>query len=79
MDVRGFLWSKCNCTDFHDSHHLVYILLLAFVVIPNKYSSLFALCCILELPTFILAAGSLNPALRNDYVCATSTFSLKMS
>ncbi|KAJ3553142.1 hypothetical protein NM688_g3774 [Phlebia brevispora] len=51
-------------------HHIVYILLITLVVIPYNFSSLFALCCILELPTFILAIGSLDAAYRNDYVFA---------
>lgn len=50
------------------SHHIAYMLLLTFFVIPRNFSSIFGLCSILELPTFLLAAGSLNPAFRNDYV-----------
>ncbi|EKM51070.1 uncharacterized protein PHACADRAFT_177767 [Phanerochaete carnosa HHB-10118-sp] len=55
-------------------HHLIYIVLLTFLIIPYDFSSLFALLCILELPTFLLAAGSLNSAFRNDYVFATVFF-----
>lgn len=59
-----------------NSHHIAYILLLSLVVIPRGYSSLFALCCILELPTFLLAAGSLDSRFRNDYVSASFPLSL---
>ncbi len=51
-----------------DSHHIVYILLITFVVLPYSFAPLFALCCVLELPTFLLSLGSLVPRFRNDYV-----------
>lgn len=49
-------------------HHTLYTLLLALAVIPGSYASLFCMCCMLELPTFILALGSLNKSFRNDYI-----------
>ncbi|KIP01198.1 hypothetical protein PHLGIDRAFT_381856 [Phlebiopsis gigantea 11061_1 CR5-6] len=59
-------------------HHITYILLLSLVIIPQSYAPLFALCCILELPTFLLAAGSLDARLRNDYLFAAVFFATRI-
>ncbi|KAI0699006.1 hypothetical protein BC835DRAFT_1268311 [Cytidiella melzeri] len=59
-------------------HHLVYITLITFVVIPHSFSSFFNMCCILELPTFILAMGSLNKNFRNDYLFAAVFFATRI-
>ncbi|GJE99976.1 hypothetical protein PsYK624_162530 [Phanerochaete sordida] len=59
-------------------HHFVYMSLLTFIVIPNNFSTLFSTLSILELPTFLLAAGSLNPVFRNDYLFAAVFFSTRI-
>ncbi|KAF7798761.1 hypothetical protein EIP86_009986 [Pleurotus ostreatoroseus] len=55
-------------------HHTVYIFLITFVVLPRNFAPLFALCCVLELPTFLLALGNLVPRLRSDYLFAAVFF-----
>lgn len=60
------------------SHHTVYITLITLLVIPHSFASLFNMCCILELPTFILALGSLNKNFRNDYLFASVFFATRI-
>ncbi|KAG0187343.1 hypothetical protein DFQ28_006494 [Apophysomyces sp. BC1034] len=54
------------------THHLIYIVTL-FWVIQKHYTAIFVTMCILEVPTFFLAIGSIEPRWRHDYLFA-STF-----
>jgi len=53
-------------------HHITYLGTLTWAI-HNQYTAVFIMMCSLELPTFILALGSVRSQLRRDYVFA-STF-----
>lgn len=52
-------------------HHITYLCTLTWAI-HNQYSSIFIMMCILELPTFLLAIGSVRSQLRRDYLFATA-------
>jgi hypothetical protein len=55
-------------------HHITYLGVLTWAI-SNQYTAVFVMMCSLELPTFILAIGSVRSYLRRDYLFA-STFVL---
>jgi hypothetical protein len=55
-------------------HHITYLCVLTWAI-SNQYTAVFIMMCLLELPTFILAIGSVRSYLRRDYLFA-STFVL---
>lgn len=55
-------------------HHITYLITLTWAIY-NQYSSIFVMMCVLEIPTFLLALGSVRSHLRRDYLFA-STFLL---
>lgn len=58
-------------------HHIFYIILL-FWFLRLKISSLFTVTSILELPTFILAAGSIVHEWRSDVLFGSTFFILRL-
>lgn len=52
-------------------HHITYLGTLTWAI-HNQYSSIFIMMCILELPTFLLALGSVRSQLRRDYLFASA-------
>lgn len=58
-------------------HHLFYILTL-FWFLRLKISSLFTVASILELPTLILAAGSMEHKWRSDFLFGSTFFMLRL-
>ncbi|PVU89511.1 hypothetical protein BB561_005306 [Smittium simulii] len=58
-------------------HHSFYILLVFYVSMIG-YSAIFTLVFIMELPTIVLAIGSINKALRKDWLFASCFFSTRL-
>ncbi|CAO3632505.1 unnamed protein product [Cunninghamella blakesleeana] len=58
-------------------HHITYLGLL-FWVMKKRYTGLFITMCVLEIPTFLLALGSIHKPFRNDYVFATTFVSTRI-
>ncbi|OMJ08775.1 hypothetical protein AYI69_g10937 [Smittium culicis] len=58
-------------------HHAAYILLVYYVAVSG-YSAIFVLCCIMELPTIVLAVGSIHKNLRKDWLFASCFFSTRL-
>ncbi|KAI8076409.1 uncharacterized protein B0P05DRAFT_545763 [Gilbertella persicaria] len=52
-------------------HHITYLGTLTWAIY-QQYTSVFVMMCCLELPTFILALGSVRSQLRRDYLFALS-------
>lgn len=52
-------------------HHITYLCLLTWSI-RNQFTSGFVMMCTLELPTFILALGSVRSQLRRDYIFAAT-------
>lgn len=52
-------------------HHITYLGVLTWAI-HNQYTSVFIMMCSLEVPTFILAIGSVRSYLRRDYIFATT-------
>ncbi|KAG2095888.1 uncharacterized protein F5147DRAFT_717459 [Suillus discolor] len=52
-------------------HHTIYIFIVEYAC-RQSWSHLFALCGVMEIPTFLLAIASLNPRFRSDVVFAMS-------
>ncbi|KAI7866308.1 uncharacterized protein EV154DRAFT_488575 [Mucor mucedo] len=50
-------------------HHLTYLITLTWAI-HHQYSAVFIMMCVLEIPTFVLALGSVRSHLRRDYVFA---------
>lgn len=50
-------------------HHITYLITLTWAI-HNQYSSIFIMMCVLEIPTFLLALGSVRSHLRRDYLFA---------
>ncbi|CAO3627384.1 unnamed protein product [Cunninghamella blakesleeana] len=58
-------------------HHSIYLLLLCWFL-KRRISSFFVTAAILELPTLILAIGSLHPPWRSDNLFAISFFFFRL-
>jgi hypothetical protein len=58
-------------------HHGAFILNNAFML-ACKRSSLFIMMTPIEVPTFILAVGSVFPAMRNDFLFGTTFFAFRL-
>ncbi|CAE6494064.1 unnamed protein product [Rhizoctonia solani] len=58
-------------------HHTLYFALIQYVVSVG-WSNIFCLGLIMEIPTMLLALGSLNPRWRSDYLFATVFFSTRI-
>jgi len=58
-------------------HHTFYIFVVAYVAVTG-YSAIFVLVCIMELPTIVLAIGSINKSLRKDWLFASCFFSTRL-
>lgn len=58
-------------------HHMFYIVAL-FWLLRLKIASLFTVASILELPTLILAAGSMKHEWRSDYLFGSTFFALRL-
>lgn len=58
-------------------HHVVYVAILAFAV-QQRVTLLFMAALPLEIPTLVLSAGSVFPALRSDYVFGASFFAFRI-
>ncbi|KIJ12633.1 hypothetical protein PAXINDRAFT_25880, partial [Paxillus involutus ATCC 200175] len=54
-------------------HHYVYVLVIEYAL-QTKWSHIFCLCTIMEIPTFILALASVNPRLCSDVLFAVCFF-----
>ncbi|KAI8646761.1 hypothetical protein BD408DRAFT_439854 [Parasitella parasitica] len=52
-------------------HHITYLLVLSWGI-HNRLTAVFIMMCSLEVPTFILALGSVRSQLRQDYVFAAT-------
>lgn len=52
-------------------HHITYLGVLTWAI-HNQFTAVFVMMCSLELPTFILALGSVRSHLRRDYIFATT-------
>ncbi|CEP12619.1 hypothetical protein [Parasitella parasitica] len=52
-------------------HHITYLLVLSWGI-HNQLTAVFIMMCSLEVPTFILALGSVRSELRRDYVFAAT-------
>lgn len=52
-------------------HHITYIIVLIWAI-SNQFCSIFIMMCILEVPTFLLALGSMRVRLRRDALFAAS-------
>ncbi|KAG2195165.1 hypothetical protein INT46_011143 [Mucor plumbeus] len=52
-------------------HHITYLGVLTWAI-HNQFTAVFIMMCSLELPTFILALGSVRSQLRRDYIFATT-------
>mmetsp|Transcript_51604 Transcript_51604/g.121098 ORF Transcript_51604/g.121098 Transcript_51604/m.121098 type:complete len:236 (+) Transcript_51604:93-800(+) len=60
-------------------HHIAYFLLCNWLVeTANGYCPLFVICCLEELPTFILALGSINKDWRSDFWFGSTFFVLRI-
>ncbi|EJT99731.1 hypothetical protein DACRYDRAFT_55422 [Dacryopinax primogenitus] len=59
-------------------HHIIYFILLSYVI-AQRWSFIFCLGAMMELPTNLLALATLEPALRNDYFFAASFFTLRIA
>lgn len=67
-------------------HHTLYIWLMYFIITgdgifiktPTPFSKAFMWCLIEELPTFLLALGSIFPSLRSDLAFGISFFLLRI-
>lgn len=53
------------------AHHIFYIIFM-LALLANHYSSGFQLCFLMEVPTFILAAGIIYKSLRSDILFGVS-------
>ncbi|KAG8716087.1 hypothetical protein FRC08_009847 [Ceratobasidium sp. 394] len=58
-------------------HHTLYFTLLQYVLSVG-WTNIFCLALIMEIPTFLLSAGSLNPRWRSDYLFATVFFATRI-
>lgn len=52
-------------------HHITYLGTLTWAIY-NQYTAIFIMMCLLELPTFLLALGSVRSQLRRDYLFASA-------
>ncbi|KAI8059672.1 hypothetical protein BDF21DRAFT_467400 [Thamnidium elegans] len=52
-------------------HHITYLFVLTWAI-KTQICSAFIMMCILEVPTFLLALGSIRTQLRRDYVFASA-------
>ncbi|KAH7912904.1 hypothetical protein BJ138DRAFT_1060189 [Hygrophoropsis aurantiaca] len=59
-------------------HHTVYIFIVEYAI-RMDWSHIFCLCAVMEIPTFILALGTLYPILRADVLFATSFFATRIT
>ncbi|KAG9309702.1 hypothetical protein JVU11DRAFT_10378 [Chiua virens] len=59
-------------------HHSVYVFIVEYAI-QGRWSHIFALCAVMEIPTFILAVGSFAPRYRSDVVFAASFFSTRIA
>lgn len=58
-------------------HHTIYILIVEYTC-RMGWSHLFSLCAVMEVPTFVLAVGSLNSRFRSDVLFALSFFTTRI-
>ncbi|KAI8975050.1 hypothetical protein BDF20DRAFT_836488 [Mycotypha africana] len=58
-------------------HHIVYLGTLTWAI-HQQYCSIFIMMCSLELPTFLLALGSVRSQFRRDYLFATAFVSTRI-
>ncbi|KAJ1305001.1 hypothetical protein OPQ81_000044 [Rhizoctonia solani] len=58
-------------------HHTLYFVLIQYITSVG-WSNIFCLALIMEIPTLLLALGSLNPRWRSDYLFAGAFFSLRI-
>ncbi|KAG1735255.1 hypothetical protein EDD22DRAFT_924999 [Suillus occidentalis] len=58
-------------------HHTIYIVIVGYTS-HMRWSHLFTLCAVMEVPTFILAIASLNPRFRSDIIFALSFFATRI-
>lgn len=58
-------------------HHTVYIFIVEYSC-RMGWSHLFALCAVMEVPTFVLAIASLNSRFRSDVIFALSFFATRI-
>ncbi|KAI9303864.1 hypothetical protein BJ944DRAFT_267699 [Cunninghamella echinulata] len=58
-------------------HHLTYLGLLVWVI-KQRYQGLFIAMCVLEIPTFLLALGSVHKPFRHDMLFATAFVSTRI-
>ncbi|ORX55734.1 hypothetical protein DM01DRAFT_1335127 [Hesseltinella vesiculosa] len=59
------------------AHHCFYLGFLTYLL-AYRQSSFFVVAAILEVPTFILALGSVNPAWRSDRLFGLTFFALRL-
>jgi hypothetical protein len=58
-------------------HHITYLGVLSWAI-ANQYCGVFVTLCVLEIPTCVLALGSVRSTLRRDYVFASSFFATRI-
>lgn len=58
-------------------HHTIYIVIVGYTS-HMRWSHLFTLCAVMEVPTFILAIASLNSRFRSDIIFALSFFATRI-
>ncbi|EUC57253.1 TLC domain protein [Rhizoctonia solani AG-3 Rhs1AP] len=59
-------------------HHTLYLALIQYITSVG-WSNIFCLALIMEIPTTLLALGSLHPRWRNDYLFVGAFFSTRIS
>jgi hypothetical protein len=59
-------------------HHIAYFVLCTWVLGTRKWCPLFAVCCLEELPTLVMAAGRLDAAWRSDLVFGVTYFATRI-
>ncbi|KAH0828827.1 hypothetical protein J3R83DRAFT_3296 [Lanmaoa asiatica] len=59
-------------------HHSVYVFIVEYAI-QESWSRIFCLCAIMEIPTFVLALGSILPHFRSDVFFALCFFTTRIA
>jgi len=59
-------------------HHSVYVFIVEYAI-QRHWSYIFSLCAVMEIPTFVLALGSIIPRFRSDAIFAVSFFATRIA
>ncbi|PVZ97825.1 hypothetical protein BB558_006200 [Smittium angustum] len=74
----GLRYYKSTFDPFTGYFHHSFYLLLVFFCASKGLSAIFVLFCIMELPTIVLAIGSIRKDLRKDWLFASCFFSTRL-